>query len=165
MHQAESKHSPTASVPRVGRILALDLGTVHTGVAVCDETRISIRRLQSLSRTSWKKFVHKIQDLCRDLDARAVVIGLPLNMSGSQGAPADEARRVARNLKLSLRLPIYLQDERLTSQFAAAELRHEGKGLSEINEHIHSQSAVLILRDFLAAVSVDTEIALATEEF
>ena len=165
MHQAESKHSPTASAPPAGRILALDLGTVHTGVAVCDETHVSIRRLQALTRTNWKKFVHKVQNLCRDLDARAVVIGLPLNMSGSQGAAADDARRVARNLELSLHLPVYLQDERLTSQFAAAELRDEGKRLPEINDLIHSQSAVLILRDFLAKVSVNVEIALVSEEF
>jgi putative Holliday junction resolvase len=86
MHQAESESSPAAVAPRAGRILAFDLGTVHTGVAVCDENHISIRRLQALTRTNWKKFVHNIQDLCRHLDARAVVIGLPLNMDGSQGA-------------------------------------------------------------------------------
>lgn len=170
MHNLESENALTTFVPPVGRILAIDLGSIHTGVAVCDENRISIRRLKTLIRTNWKKFVHELQDLCRDLDARAVVIGLPLNMNGSHGAAALDARRVARNLELSLRLPIYLQDERLTSQFAADELKNEGSHQSEITEHIHSQSAVLILRDFLntnfsAPYSVHAETSLTGEEF
>lgn len=169
MHALETENAATSFTPPAGRILAIDLGSINTGVAVCDENRISIRRLKTLTRTNWKKFVHELQDLCRDLDARAVVIGLPLNMNGSHGAAADDARRVARNLELSLRLPIYLQDERLTSRFAADELKDEGSNSSEINEHIHSQSAVLILRDFLttnvsAKNSVDAEIVFANAD-
>ncbi len=132
-----------------GRILALDPGTAHTGIAISDEHQIVARRLLTLPRTNWKIFVQTIKQLCRDFDARAVVVGLPLMLDGSTGEGVDDARRIARNLRLSLSLPTYLQDERLTSQAAVQELRAEKLSAAEIAQAIHSQSAAIILRDFL----------------
>jgi putative Holliday junction resolvase len=78
-----------------------------------------------------------------------VVIGLPLNLDGTEGDAAREARRIARNLSLSLALPVFLQDERLTSRAAEESLRDSGvKGLELINR-LDGEAAVLILRDFI----------------
>lgn len=148
MDDGESKFIEPAR-NEMGRIIALDLGTTKIGVAICDEQRLAVRRLLTLPRTSWKKFVEKIKQLCRDFDAQAVVVGLPLNMDGTLGDAARNARRAAGNLHLSLRLPVYLQDERLTSEAAIGELHDEGLGGAEIEREIHSHSAAIILRDFL----------------
>jgi putative holliday junction resolvase len=138
----------TAEAP--GRLLALDLGTRRVGVAVSDELRVSVRPLRPLPRESWKKLLRQIDELCRRFDAAGVVVGLPLNLDGTEGEPATEARRIARNLSLSLRLPVHLQDERLTTVAASETLRDRETPGQEIASQIDSESAAVILRDYLS---------------
>lgn len=133
-----------------GRLLSLDLGEKRVGVAVSDELRISVRPLQPLRRTNWKELLNAVADLVRRFDAKALVIGLPLNISGIEGPAAAEARRRARNFELSLKIPVYLQDERLTSLEAEETLRSAGLGRGGARDSIDSESAAIILRDFIA---------------
>lgn len=133
-----------------GRLLALDLGQKRVGAAVSDEMRLSVRPLPPLARASWKRFVEAVALLVRDFDAQALVIGLPLGLDGTEKSAAIEIRRQARNLGLSLQLPVFLQDERLTSVEAEGELRAAGYAADEIRARIDSEAAALILRDFLA---------------
>ncbi|HZH29315.1 MAG TPA: Holliday junction resolvase RuvX [Pyrinomonadaceae bacterium] len=132
-----------------GRLLALDLGTKRVGVAVSDELQLTMQPLAPLGRTSWKKLLRQISDLRHSFDARGVVIGLPLNLDGTEGEAALEARRIARNLTLSLNIPVYLQDERLTSHAAEESLREAGVEGAELTARLDSEAAVLILRDFI----------------
>ncbi len=132
-----------------GRLLSLDLGEKRVGVAVSDENRLSVRALPVLVRTSWKRLLADIDELCRRFDVKRVVVGLPLRLDGTEGDAAADARRVARNLGLSLKLPVSLQDERLTSKDAEAELRAEGLSFREIKGRVDGEAAVLILKDFL----------------
>ena len=138
------------SDPPAGRLLALDLGARRVGVAVCDELRLSVRPLPPLVRASWKKLLREIAQLCQSFDAEGVVVGLPVNLDGTEGEAAREARKVARNLSLSLSLPVHLQDERLTSRDAEQSLRTERATEAEIASRIDSEAAALILSDFLA---------------
>ncbi len=133
-----------------GRLLALDLGTRRVGVAVCDELRVTIQPLPALARTNWKKLLRQISDLRHSFDAQGVVIGLPLNLDGTEGEAAREARRIARNLALSLAVPVHLQDERLTSRAAEESLREAGVRGRELTARLDSEAAALILRDFIA---------------
>ena len=133
-----------------GRILALDLGTRRVGVAVCDELRLTVRPLPALQRTSWKRLLLAVTELCERFDAETLVVGLPLRMDGTEGDAALEARRIAGNLRLSLPLPVHLQDERLTSLEAEASLREAGYAGLEIKERVDSESAAIILRDYLS---------------
>ncbi|MCA1634137.1 MAG: Holliday junction resolvase RuvX [Acidobacteria bacterium] len=136
-----------------GRILSLDLGTKRVGVAVCDELRLTVRPLQALQRTNWKRLLLAISELCEQFDAESLVIGLPLRLDGTEGDAAREAYRIARNLRLSLKLPVHLQDERLTSKEAEAALREEGYRRGEIKSRLDSEAAAIILRDFLTHLS------------
>jgi putative Holliday junction resolvase len=149
MRDTELNLRVEAGATETGRVLSLDLGASKIGVAVCDEERITVRRLLTLPCTSWKNFVREIKQLCRDFDAKAVVVGLPLNMDGTSGDAAQSARRAACNLQLSLQRPVYLQDERLTSETAISELYDEGFTNSEAEQTVHTHSAAIILRDFL----------------
>jgi putative holliday junction resolvase len=133
-----------------GRLLALDLGERRVGVAVCDQTRLTVRPLPPLHRTSWKKLLHAVSRLIRDFDALALVIGLPLNLDGTEGPAALEARRRAHHFQLFLKIPVHLQDERLTSHEAEAQLRTAGFSEQEIREQIDSEAAAIILRDFIS---------------
>jgi putative pre-16S rRNA nuclease len=138
------------SAQPAGRLLALDLGARRVGVAVSDELRLSVRPLPAIARASWKKLLSEIAELCRSFDAKGVVVGLPLNLDGTEGEAAQEARRIARNLSLSLNLPVYLQDERLTSRAAEQTLRDSGASASEVASRVDGEAAALILSDFLA---------------
>ncbi len=138
-----------------GRLLALDLGAKRVGVAVSDELQLTVQPLPPLKRTSWKTLLRQISDLRHSFDAQGMVIGLPLKMDGTEGDAAREARRIARNLSLSLDVPVHLQDERLTSHAAAESLREAGVRSKELTARIDSEAATLILRDFITQKECD----------
>jgi putative Holliday junction resolvase len=134
-----------------GRVLAIDIGAKRVGVAISDELRLSIRPLPALPRTPWKRLLSSLAELCEVFDVQMVVLGLPLRLDGSEGDAALEARRVARNIELSLKLPLFLQDERYTSKTAETSLRKQGFQRKQISDQIDSEAASIILSDYLAS--------------
>jgi putative Holliday junction resolvase len=132
-----------------GRLLALDLGEKRVGVAVSDELQLTVRPLPYLRRTNWKQLLAAVADLRQRFDAQALVIGLPLNLDGAEGEAAGNVRRIARNFSLSLHVPVFLQDERLTSREAEQSLRAEGLRDEGLRERVDSEAAAIILRDYL----------------
>lgn len=132
-----------------GRLLAIDPGSVFVGVAVTDELQITVRPLPAIQKTGWKKLLNSISGFVKAFDAKALVIGLPLNFDGSESLSSADARRIARNFALSLNIPVYLQDERLTSIEAEERLKEEGIEQKKIKEFIDSRAAAIILEDFL----------------
>jgi putative pre-16S rRNA nuclease len=130
-------------------VVALDLGAKRVGIAVSDALSISITRLDALSRTNWKKLLRDVDNLVKRFDAQTVVIGLPLRLNGSYGDSADEARKVARKFARSLKVPVYLQDERLSSMEAEGNLRMQGHKHEKVSTLVDSEAAAVILRDFL----------------
>jgi putative Holliday junction resolvase len=133
-----------------GPILALDLGQKRIGVAVSDELLISITRLNPLRRSSWKQLLRDVCVLILRFDAQTLVIGLPLRLDGTSGSAALNVRRMADKFALSLQIPVFLEDERLTSVEAEQHLRAEGHEPKEISALVDSESAAIILRDFIA---------------
>jgi putative Holliday junction resolvase len=133
----------------VGPILALDLGQKLVGVAVSDERLVTAKRLQPLQRSNWKKLLQDLGQLVKRFDAQTIVVGLPLRLDGTIGDAAKEARRLATNLAKSVDLPVYLQDERLTSRAAMENLKAEGVKPDDIPKLIDGEAAAMILRDFL----------------
>jgi putative Holliday junction resolvase len=133
-----------------GRLVALDLGDRRVGLAVSDERRITASTLPFIERRSWKDLLQRVASVIEAYDARALVIGLPLALDGSERNAAQEARRLAENFRRSLNVPVYLQDERLTSFEAGREMRAGGAKNEEIADRIDSEAAAIILRDFMA---------------
>ncbi len=133
-----------------GPILALDIGEKLVGAAISDERLITTKRLPPLKRSNWKKLLQDVQHLLESFDARTIVVGLPLNMDGSEGESSRNVRRLAWNLARSVKQPVYLQDERLTSLAAIENLKAEGFKAEEIPQLVDGEAATIILRDFLA---------------
>jgi putative Holliday junction resolvase len=133
-----------------GRLLALDLGQRRVGVAVSDELRMTVSPQTPLARTNWKQLLLDVTRALKSFDAKGLVIGLPLNMDGSEGFAAQEARRLAANFEKSLNVPVYVQDERLTSREAEANLRAAKYTEQTIRGLVDSEAAGIILRDFIA---------------
>jgi putative Holliday junction resolvase len=142
--------SDISQLPSTGRIIGLDLGTKRVGVALCDELQIAVRPLETVERRNWKELLKKISAIIDEFDAVALVLGLPYNFDGSENEMSLEARRLARNFSLSLSVPVFLQDERLTSKDARQNLHDQGFEFKEILQRIDAEAASLILSDFLA---------------
>lgn len=136
---------------RPGRLLALDLGTKRVGVAVSDELRITVNPLPPIERHSWKDLLRRVAATIQSYDARGLVIGLPLSLDGSEGPAARDARVVAEKFRRSLSIPVHMQDERLTTFAATAQLKTAGRSDQQIEREVDSEAAALILRDFFAA--------------
>lgn len=135
--------------PASGRILALDLGTKRIGVAVCDELQITVRSIRVFERKSWKKVLKQVESFLAEFDAAALVLGLPYNTDGSESAMSLEARRLARNFSLSLNVPVFLQDERVTTYEARGRLWKLGLNEKQMRERLDGEAAAIILGDFI----------------
>ncbi len=135
--------------PPKGRLLALDLGTKRIGIAVSDELQITVRGLCVIERASWKKVLKQIIAYLEDFDAVGLVLGLPYNFDGSESEMSQEARRLARNFSLSLEIPVFLQDERVSSYEAKRRLWESGLSEKEARKKVDSEAAAIILSDFI----------------
>ena len=140
---------PDVDSKLTGPILALDPGEKLVGAAVSDENLITIKRLPPLKRSNWKKLLQDVLSLIKRFDVKTIVIGLPLSLDGTHGEAAQNVQRLGQNLARSVSLPVFLQDERLTSFEAMENLRAEGKRAEDIAGLIDGEAAALILRDFL----------------
>lgn len=104
-----------ASIPPTGKILGLDLGTKTIGVAVSDGMRYSATPLETIKRTKFTQDAERIIALVAENAAVALILGLPLNMDGTEGPRVQSTRAFARNLGQKLDLPIAFWDERLST--------------------------------------------------
>ena len=150
MHSSQTVEAVGGVTTPEGRLIALDLGAKRVGVAVSDELQMTVTPLERIERRSWKDLLRRVAALIEAYDARALVIGLPLSLDGTESAAAQEAQRIAENFRRSLHVPVLLQDERLTTLAAESELKSRGLKASEVGKLIDSESAAIILRDFIA---------------
>ncbi len=144
----ETPASPPAAR---GRLLALDPGSRRVGVAVSDELQLTVRPLPALPYSNWKRLLRDVTELLAGFDAQALVIGLPTRLDGTEGEAAANSHRLARNFALSLSVPVFLQDERLTSHAAEAALRAQGSTGKSLKARLDGEAAAIILRDYIAA--------------
>jgi putative Holliday junction resolvase len=132
------------------RVLAVDLGAKRIGTAVSDALGISARPVETFRRSSLERDIAKLKALAEQLEAEAVVVGLPLRMDGSLGEAAVGALEFARALQDELGLPVFTQDERLTSyeaQQLMIERRLDRNARREMSDAV---AAAIILQDFLS---------------
>lgn len=144
-----SEVSELLLLPQTGRIIALDIGTKKIGVAICDEMQIAVRALPIIPRKSWKELLVNVRLLIEEFDAIALVLGLPYNFDGAENEMTFDVRRLHRNFSLSLKLPVFMQDERLTTRTASDRLHEQGYNFKEILKRLDSEAAKIILSEFI----------------
>jgi putative Holliday junction resolvase len=113
--QAVSPDNPLAALPASGKLLGLDLGTKTIGVAVSDGLRYSATPLETIARKKFTADAERLMALIAENAAVGIVLGLPLNMDGSEGPRAQSTRAFARNLARLVPIPIAFWDERLST--------------------------------------------------
>ena len=126
------------------RVLALDYGSARCGCAVSDPTGTLATPISPVLRPATRKGLARIGELVREREARIVVVGLPLSLSGADSAQTAETRAFAQRLSERLSIPVELYDERFTTLMAS---RDPGaRGSSE-----DSRAAAHLLEGWLAA--------------
>src|SRR5215472_10254392 len=104
-----------AVLPPRGALIGLDLGSKTIGVAASDPDRRVAAPVETISRKRFSLDAKRILDLTAERRAAGLVLGLPINMDGSEGPRAQATRAFARNLARLTDLPIALWDERLST--------------------------------------------------
>jgi putative pre-16S rRNA nuclease len=104
-----------ASLPKEARLLGLDLGTKTLGLALSDPGRSIASPLVVLKRAKLKLDAAKLAEIIREHRIGGLVLGLPINMDGSDGPRAQATRAFARNLSEVIDLPLAFWDERLST--------------------------------------------------
>jgi putative Holliday junction resolvase len=131
-------------------ILGLDLGKRRIGVAIADVTALGARPLTTLIRRSWPRDLELLRAIVADRQVSRIVLGLPLNMDGSEGPAARGARAFAARLRQELAVPVDLYDERLTSFEAEARLKDSPLPRNSRKMMVDQVAAALILEGWLA---------------
>ncbi|MEO8685227.1 MAG: Holliday junction resolvase RuvX [Devosia sp.] len=111
----EEYANPLANIPTTGRIMGLDLGTKTIGVAISDGMRYSATPLETIKRTKFTADAIRLDELIAQNAIVAIILGLPLNMDGSEGPRVQSTRAFARSLAQRITLPIAFWDERLST--------------------------------------------------
>jgi len=136
-----------------GALIALDLGTKRIGIASSDVRRRLVVPRAVLTRTKFTADARAILAHAAEAGAAAIVIGLPLNMDGSEGPRAQSARAFARHLAPLTGLPLTFVDERLSSVEAEDILARAGVPPRRRRELVDAAAAAVILEDALKVLA------------
>jgi putative Holliday junction resolvase len=109
-------------LPLRGALMGLDLGTKTIGVASSDPDRRLATGVETIARKTFSADAGRLMELAAERKAAGFVLGLPINMDGSEGPRAQSTRAFARNLSRLTELPIGLWDERLSTAAVEREL-------------------------------------------
>ncbi len=102
-------------LPPMGRLIGLDPGKKTVGVALSDLTRMVASPAEHLKRGKFADLAAHLDELIQTEEVAGIVVGLPLNMDGSEGPSAQSARQFAENLEAKLDIAVVLWDERLST--------------------------------------------------
>ncbi len=131
------------------RILAIDYGRVRHGLAVSDGLGMASHPLAALQRKNPAQDLRHLSRVIDDRDIRRIVLGLPLNMDGSEGPMSKEVRKFGDLLGAELSLPVDYEDERLSTDEAESLLMDRGLRPSERRRLRDSLAAAVILQTLL----------------
>lgn len=132
-----------------GRVLALDVGKARIGVAVSDPERTVALPAGTIRVVGGIQDLRAVADLVERFEAAEVVVGHPLSLSGQRGVAARHAEELADGLRAILRIPVHLQDERLSTVEAERGLAAAGARGRERRRAVDQAAASIILRAYL----------------
>lgn len=138
-----------SALPPAGRLIGLDLGSKTIGVALSDARRRIASPTLLIRRAKFTKDADDILRLADREEAAGIVIGLPVNMDGSEGKSAQRAREFARNLGGLTDLPMLMWDERLSTRAVTRTLIEADRSRKRRGEVVDKMAAAYILQGAL----------------
>ena len=132
-----------------GKILAVDFGDARSGLAVSDASRFLASGIGYVAPGGIEKMAEAIAEIAKEQRAVAVIVGLPVNMDGSEGSRAARYRKFAALLKAQCMLPVAMFDERMTTMTASRYLNETNTRGKKRKTVIDTLSAQIILQNCL----------------
>ena len=134
------------------RIMALDYGAKTVGVALSDELLLTAQPKETITRdreSKLRRTLVRIEELVTEYDVGQIIVGLPLNMDGSEGERAERARAFGDQVSRRTALPVVMYDERLTTVEADEMLRRMEIPPEHRKQYIDQIAASVILQDYM----------------
>ncbi|MEW5999160.1 MAG: Holliday junction resolvase RuvX [Pseudomonadota bacterium] len=141
-----------AALPAGGRLIGLDVGTKTIGTAFCDAGWSFATAAKTIKRTKFGADKAAIEQLVREQEIRGIVIGLPLNMDGTDSPRTQSTRAFARNIAV-LGLPVLLWDERWSTQAVERAMTDADMSRAKRAERVDSAAAAFILQGAIDAMA------------
>lgn len=137
---------------KVGRILAIDFGKKHIGLAVSDETKTIATGLDTLSYHNKKEVIEKLKQIVKDKEVEKIVLGYPISMSGKITKIGLEVLEFKKFLEQNLSLKIELLDERLTTEISKRIVEQVRRKPTPPKALLDKLSAIIMLQDYLSQI-------------
>ncbi len=152
-----------AALPPGGRLIGVDVGTKTLGLALSDVSRMIASALETIRRSKFKADAARLMELAAAHGVRGYVVGLPLNLDGTQGPRAQASRAFARNIAALTGAPILLWDERLSTAEVERMLIQADTSRRRRAEVVDKLAATLILQGSLDRMRKLSRDAASTE--
>ena len=132
------------------RYLGLDLGSRTLGVAVSDKTGLIASKVDTIHHNEeYDRLIIDVEKLVTDLEVEAIVLGFPKNMNNTIGPKGELSLKFKDELEKRLNIPVYLQDERLSTKSAIDMLIQGDVSRKDRKKVVDSVAATIILQSFL----------------
>ena len=132
----------------MGRVLGIDYGDSRIGLAMSDPLKIIASPFKTIRNEGNEKCLQVFQSLIKEKDVEAIVVGLPMGLKGQETAQTKKVREFA-DLLYALKLPIRLEDERLSSVSAEKSMIQQNIKIGHNKGLIDQRAAAIILQQFL----------------
>lgn len=140
------------ALPEGGRLIGLDVGSKTIGVALCDRDWTIATPAELIQRTKFSVDLAKLRGLAAAQQVKGIVLGLPLNLDGSESPRTQSTRTFAQNLE-QLDLPILLWDERWSTQAVTRTLLDADASRARRAELVDKMAAAYILQGAIDALA------------
>jgi putative Holliday junction resolvase len=136
-------------VPKTGVLLGLDMGKAKIGIAISDTNRIISSPIDTYQRRNMSKDLGHLGKFCTDNEVEGIIIGLPLELDGSENENCELVRNFANKLNKKTILPILLKDERMSTASATRALSETGMTRKKRESLDDKVAASIILQSVL----------------
>ena len=131
------------------RVLGIDYGDARIGIALSDELEILASPLQTYKSQSMRKDIDYVASVAKENNCGKIVIGLPLNMNGTEGARVEKTKAFGKVLEKVAGLPVVYKDERLTTVQVERVFDQANVKKDKRKQIVDKTAAVLILQSYL----------------
>ena len=135
------------------RLLGIDPGSKHVGIAICDENQVVATPLKIIHKKKFESLLMEIDILVKENNIKGIIVGNPINMDGSKSKSSQSATDFSKNLSKNITIPITMWDERLSSEGAFKITNKLATNVSNKVRKLDQNAAAFILQgaiDFLS---------------
>jgi putative Holliday junction resolvase len=149
MDEAASSREPVLEIPKAGRLVGIDFGSVRIGLAICDPGQQWVGPLPILHRRNEAWDLDQLRKLAKEERLAGWILGMPLHLDGNESAKMRECKLWSKRLQETTGVPVAWVDERFTTVRAEEMLREGNLKASQRAKWLDSVAAMVILETYL----------------